>query len=77
MTPARRVLPQVYCSVPAGTKGKQIVCEVKNDRMRLGLKGQTPVIEGEFPLKCVRLTWCAPGVHFVTADTACAPAGPG
>lgn len=61
----RRCFHQVYCSVPPGTKGKQVVCDVKNDRMRLGLKGHTPVIEGEFPLKCVaaRRGLCVTGVE--------------
>ncbi|EEF36399.1 protein BOBBER 1 [Ricinus communis] len=37
----------VTVPVPCGTKSRQIVCEIKKKSLRVGLKGQAPIIEGE------------------------------
>ncbi|KAK1361161.1 Protein BOBBER like [Heracleum sosnowskyi] len=33
--------------VPPGTKSRSIVCEIKKDHIKVGLKGQTPIIDGD------------------------------
>ncbi|KAL8134695.1 hypothetical protein AgCh_009645 [Apium graveolens] len=33
--------------VPPGTKSRLIVCEIKKDRIKVGLKGQVPIIDGD------------------------------
>ncbi|XP_024389807.1 uncharacterized protein [Physcomitrium patens] len=64
----------LHISLPQGTKGKSVVCDVKKTMFKAGLKGQSPILEGEFdnPVKpddcywtieddgtlCVTLTKC-------------------
>lgn len=38
---------QVNVPVPDGTKSRQITVEIKNKRLKVGLKGQPPVLDGE------------------------------
>lgn len=33
--------------VPAGTKARFVVCEIKKNHLKVGIKGQPPIIEGE------------------------------
>ncbi|ESQ43163.1 hypothetical protein EUTSA_v10014254mg [Eutrema salsugineum] len=37
----------VNVPVPTGTKARSVVCEIKKNRLKLGLKGQDPIIDGE------------------------------
>ncbi|KAF8114856.1 hypothetical protein N665_0033s0046 [Sinapis alba] len=37
----------VSIPVPTGTKARSVVCEIKKNRLKLGLKGQDPIIDGE------------------------------
>ncbi|KAG2299234.1 hypothetical protein Bca4012_010800 [Brassica carinata] len=37
----------VNIPVPTGTKARSVVCEIKKNRLKLGLKGQDPIIDGE------------------------------
>ncbi|GAB2265079.1 hypothetical protein Dimus_000146 [Dionaea muscipula] len=37
----------VSIPVPPGTKSRFIVCEIKKNRLKVGIKGQPPVIDGE------------------------------
>ncbi|KAH7538217.1 hypothetical protein FEM48_Zijuj03G0175500 [Ziziphus jujuba var. spinosa] len=43
----------VIIPVPPGTKARFIVCEIKKKHLKVGLKGQPPIIEGELfrPIK--------------------------
>ncbi|KAJ0251530.1 Protein BOBBER 2 [Hirschfeldia incana] len=34
--------------VPSGTKSRSVTCEIKKNRVKVGLKGQDPIIDGEF-----------------------------
>ncbi|KAL0675749.1 hypothetical protein Bca4012_003730 [Brassica carinata] len=38
----------VTIPVPSGTKSRSVACEIKKSRLRVGLKGQEPIIDGEF-----------------------------
>ena len=35
----------VNIPVPTGTKARSVVCEIKKNRLKLGLKGQDPIID--------------------------------
>ncbi|XVF10057.1 hypothetical protein REPUB_Repub07fG0150700 [Reevesia pubescens] len=37
----------VNVPVPSGTRSRFVVCEIKKNHLKVGLKGQTPVIDGE------------------------------
>ncbi|KAG7534067.1 HSP20-like chaperone [Arabidopsis thaliana x Arabidopsis arenosa] len=37
----------VNIPVPTGTKARSVVCEIKRNRLKVGLKGQDPIIDGE------------------------------
>ncbi|KAJ4976978.1 hypothetical protein NE237_002084 [Protea cynaroides] len=37
----------VTVPVPPGTKSRFIACEIKKDRLKVGLKGQPPIIDGD------------------------------
>ncbi|GMI96304.1 hypothetical protein like AT4G27890 [Hibiscus trionum] len=37
----------VNVPVPSGTKSRSVVCEIKKNRLKVGLKGQPPIIDGE------------------------------
>ncbi|KAG7981284.1 hypothetical protein I3843_05G225200 [Carya illinoinensis] len=43
----------VNVPVPAGTKSRFIVCDIKKNHLKVGLKGQPPIIDGELyqPIK--------------------------
>uniref|UniRef100_A0A1J3ICV9 Protein BOBBER 2 n=1 Tax=Noccaea caerulescens TaxID=107243 RepID=A0A1J3ICV9_NOCCA len=38
----------VTIPVPDGTKSRSVTCEIKKNRLKVGLKGQDPIIDGEF-----------------------------
>ncbi|KAE8811184.1 protein BOBBER 1-like [Hordeum vulgare] len=54
-------LPEVNISVPVpeGTKGRSVVCEIKKDHLKVGLKGQCPIIDGKLhqPVKVEDCFW--------------------
>ncbi|KAL5568352.1 hypothetical protein UlMin_024927 [Ulmus minor] len=37
----------VVIPVPAGTKARFVVCDIKKNHLKVGLKGQPPILEGE------------------------------
>lgn len=37
----------VNVPVPPGTKSREIVCDIKKNHMKVGLKGKAPILEGE------------------------------
>ncbi|XP_019087055.1 PREDICTED: protein BOBBER 1 [Camelina sativa] len=37
----------VNIPVPSGTKARSVVCEIKKNRLKVGIKGQDPIIDGE------------------------------
>uniref|UniRef100_A0A1J3CSU5 Protein BOBBER 1 n=1 Tax=Noccaea caerulescens TaxID=107243 RepID=A0A1J3CSU5_NOCCA len=37
----------VNVPVPTGTKARSVVCEIKKNHLKLGIKGQDPIIDGE------------------------------
>ncbi|KAK7320824.1 hypothetical protein VNO77_30658 [Canavalia gladiata] len=43
----------VNVPVPSGTKSRFVICEIKKNRLKVGLKGQSPIIDGELyrPIK--------------------------
>ncbi|KAL8519488.1 hypothetical protein ACS0TY_010427 [Phlomoides rotata] len=43
--------------VPSGTKSRSIACEIKKNHLKVGLKGQPPVIDGEL-FQSVRVDDC-------------------
>uniref|UniRef100_A0A453R6U7 CS domain-containing protein n=1 Tax=Aegilops tauschii subsp. strangulata TaxID=200361 RepID=A0A453R6U7_AEGTS len=54
-------LPEVNVNVPVpeGTKSRFVVCEIKKDHLKVGLKGQPPIIDGELhkPVKVDDCFW--------------------
>ncbi|XP_013589409.1 PREDICTED: protein BOBBER 2-like [Brassica oleracea var. oleracea] len=38
----------VTIPVPCGTKSRSVTCEIKKNRLKVGLKGQEPIVDGEF-----------------------------
>ncbi|XP_051204062.1 protein BOBBER 1 [Lolium perenne] len=54
-------LPEVNLSVPVpeGTKSRFVVCEIKKDHLKVGLKGQPPIIDGDLhkPVKVDDCFW--------------------
>ena len=52
-------LPEVNLSLPLpeGTKSRFVVCEIKKDHLKAGLKGQPPIIDGELH-KSVKVDDC-------------------
>ncbi|CAN0901831.1 Protein BOBBER 1 [Linum grandiflorum] len=49
----------VLVPVPSGTKSKMVVCDIKKNHLKVGLKGQPPIIEGELhkPVKVDDCYW--------------------
>ncbi|KAL1218697.1 Protein BOBBER 2 [Cardamine amara subsp. amara] len=37
----------VNIPVPSGTKSRSVVCEIKKNRLKVGIKGEDPIIDGE------------------------------
>uniref|UniRef100_A0A0E0L9N4 CS domain-containing protein n=1 Tax=Oryza punctata TaxID=4537 RepID=A0A0E0L9N4_ORYPU len=54
-------LPEVTITVPVpqGTKSRFVVCDIKKDHLKVGLKGQPPIIDGELfkPVKVDDCFW--------------------
>lgn len=54
-------LPEVNISVPVpeGTKSRFVVCDIKKNHLKVGLKGQPPIIDGELykPVKVDDCFW--------------------
>ncbi|CAM0947246.1 unnamed protein product [Alopecurus aequalis] len=54
-------LPEVNLAVPLpeGTKSRSVVCEIKKNHLKVGLKGQPPIIDGELhkPVKVDDCFW--------------------
>jgi hypothetical protein len=54
-------LPEVniIITVSQGTKSRSVVCDIKKDRLKVGLKGQPPIIDGELykPVKVDDCFW--------------------
>lgn len=54
-------LPEVNITIPVpqGTKSRFVVCDIKKDRLKVGLKGQPPIIDGELykPVKVDDCFW--------------------
>ncbi|XXG82368.1 hypothetical protein AAC387_Pa10g0331 [Persea americana] len=47
----------VNVPVPKGTKSRFVVCEIKKNQLKVGLKGQPPIINGE-PFQSVKVDDC-------------------
>ncbi|KAG0568399.1 hypothetical protein KC19_6G016900 [Ceratodon purpureus] len=49
----------VHIKLPHGTKAKEVACEIKGKTLKAGLKGQEPVLQGEFytPVKSDDCFW--------------------
>ncbi|WCJ36836.1 Nuclear migration protein nudC [Euphorbia peplus] len=49
----------VIIPVPSGTKSRFVVCDIKKNHLKVGLKGQPPIIEGELhkPIKADDCYW--------------------
>ncbi|KAJ9139753.1 hypothetical protein P3X46_030457 [Hevea brasiliensis] len=49
----------VLVPVPVGTKSRFVVCDIKKNHLKVGLKGQPPIIEGELykPIKVDDCYW--------------------
>ncbi|OAY48462.1 protein BOBBER 1 [Manihot esculenta] len=49
----------VLVPVPSGTKSRFVVCDIKKKHLKVGLKGQPPIIEGELykPIKVDDCYW--------------------
>ncbi|WZZ32057.1 hypothetical protein YC2023_015458 [Brassica napus] len=46
----------VNVPVPSGTKARSVVCEIKKNRLKLGLKGQDPIIDCDQKMISILLT---------------------
>ncbi|GAA5912477.1 hypothetical protein JCM8208_006612 [Rhodotorula glutinis] len=68
----RQTLNDVTVSVPVppGTRGKQLDVALRKDSIRVGLKGEPPVIEGSFPkeIKVDDSTWTLDDSREVTVS---------
>ncbi|KAJ6677341.1 NUCLEAR MIGRATION PROTEIN NUDC [Salix viminalis] len=47
----------VQIPVPSGTKSRFVVCDIKKNHLKVGIKGQPPIIEGE-PYKPIKVDDC-------------------
>ncbi|XP_011006348.1 PREDICTED: protein BOBBER 1-like isoform X1 [Populus euphratica] len=49
----------VQIPVPSGTKSRFVVCDIKKNHLKVGLKGQPPIVEGELfkPIKVDDCYW--------------------
>jgi len=49
----------VTVPVPQGTRARDLVVEIKSESLKVGLKGQEPILEGNFPKRIVldESTW--------------------
>lgn len=49
----------VSITIPEGTKSRQVACDIKGKSMKAGLKGQPPILQGEFynPVKADDCFW--------------------
>ncbi|KAG5229572.1 protein BOBBER [Salix suchowensis] len=47
----------VQIPVPPGTKSRFVVCDIKKNHLKVGIKGQPPIIEGE-PYKPIKVDDC-------------------
>lgn len=61
----------VTVPVPAGTRGKQLDVVLRKQHIKVGVKGQEPVLEGDMPyeIKVDDSTWTlgqSPRAHFHT-----------
>ncbi|KAL8252000.1 hypothetical protein R6Q59_035693 [Mikania micrantha] len=58
----------VTISVPPGTKSRFVACEIKKNHLKVGLKGQPPILEGEL-YKAVKVDdsfWCLEDQNAIT-----------
>ncbi|KAH9603610.1 hypothetical protein KSS87_015986 [Heliosperma pusillum] len=58
----------VTVPVPPGTKSRFVVCDIKKNHLKVGLKGQPPIIDGELykPVKPDDCFWSLEDNKFVT-----------
>ncbi|KAJ6687532.1 NUCLEAR MIGRATION PROTEIN NUDC [Salix koriyanagi] len=47
----------VQIPVPSGTKSRFVICDIKKNHLKVGIKGQPPIIEGE-PYKPIKVDDC-------------------
>uniref|UniRef100_A0A2P2JRX4 Protein BOBBER 1 isoform X2 n=1 Tax=Rhizophora mucronata TaxID=61149 RepID=A0A2P2JRX4_RHIMU len=49
----------IHVPVPSGTKSRFVVCDIKKNNLKVGLKGQPPIIDGELykPIKVDDCYW--------------------
>ncbi|KAL9374734.1 hypothetical protein Peur_031613 [Populus x canadensis] len=49
----------VQIPVPSGTKSRFVICDIKKNHLKVGLKGQPPIVEGELykPIKVDDCYW--------------------
>ncbi|KAF3788656.1 BOBBER 1 protein [Nymphaea thermarum] len=58
----------VNIPVPRGTKSRFVVCEIKRSHLKVGLKGQPPIIDGELymPVKVDDCFWSIEDEKFIS-----------